>query len=70
MSEIFSMTDNELKHAYIGICESIDVFDCYGVNDLIWRSMLEKELDKRNIEIKIRTNVCFDEDNYNYDEED
>jgi len=51
------MTKKELKKEYIAICEMIDIFECYGIRDLRWRDMLEKEIMKRGMEIRTRVEV-------------
>ena len=55
--KISEMNDKQLKEEYIAICETIDVLDCFGINDLLWRNALEKEIAKRGMKIIPRVEV-------------
>ena len=44
---ISKMTRRELAKEYESVTSMIDVSQCYGVRDLMWRDALEKEIDKR-----------------------
>ena len=50
MKKLKDMTKKELKDEYISICQMIDN-SSFGVRDLLWRNTLEKEIEKRGMEI-------------------
>lgn len=55
--KISEMTKKQLKHEYISICETIDVFHCFGIKDLMWRDQLEREIYNRGMEVRTRVDV-------------
>lgn len=55
--KISEMSNKQLKEEYVSICETIDVIDCLGTNDLRWRDALEKEIAKRGMRIIPRVEV-------------
>jgi hypothetical protein len=59
--KISEMSNEELKKEYEGVCEMIDVVECYGTLDLRLRFALEKEIDKRGGKIYTRQDVVFQE---------
>ena len=59
MKPIEEMTDKELKEAYLRQHEQVFVIDCFGVKDLQYLDLLERELDNRSIEIIETPKVRF-----------
>jgi len=50
--KITEMSNKELKKEYEAIIQQIEVIDCFGINDLLYRGAIEKEIEKRNLEIQ------------------
>ena len=48
--ELQDMTDEELQNKYRDLSFSIDNIECYSVQDLINRELVESELSKRGYE--------------------
>ena len=45
------MSDEELKRRYIGLWESVNVFECFSSKDLIELEVIAQELEKRGYEV-------------------
>ena len=57
MKEISKLTKKELKKEYEAISQQIGDIGCYGVRDLQYRELLEREIDKRHMTIHTKTTV-------------
>lgn len=57
MKSIKQMSNKELKKELERIYQQIDDVDCFGVEDLIYRGLLECEAEERGMEIQTITRV-------------
>ena len=51
MNLIEKMKDKELINEFESACQMIEDIGCYGTKDLIYRDLLEQEINNRNMEI-------------------
>ena len=49
--ELNSMSDRELKQRLMRLYESIFLFDCFGVRDLLEFEAVRRELERRGYEV-------------------
>ena len=54
MKNLEQQTDNELIKEYKILNDTIQNSDCFGVNDLLMREQIERELDKRGYDVTIK----------------
>ncbi len=47
-------TDKELKQMYLELYDSVNVVECYGARDVVLLGIIERELEERGIEIKLK----------------
>lgn len=57
MESLKDMSADELISNYEALSEMIGVVCCYSLKDLIYRDMLEAEINRRGYEIEICTRV-------------
>lgn len=62
MKGVTEMSNDELAESYASIYSQIEVVDCFGMSDLVWRELLEREIDRRGGTITTHATVSFGED--------
>jgi len=57
MKDIKKMKKKELIDEYKSICQMIDDICCFGVKDVMYRELLEREIERRGLKIYNRIEV-------------